>query len=97
MSLVGQIGESSGLPNLINNQVAHFSVEYDSLLAEKMARYEEYKAMRKEMMDYHTTNNNIDKILGLIKLNPHAMKLSCASSGMQPYNLCSSQRSSRID
>ena len=46
-------------------KVAQLSAEYAALLAEKKARYEEYKAVRKEMIDYQTAKNNVDRILGL--------------------------------
>ena len=46
-------------------KVAQLSAEYAALLAEKKTRYEEYKAVRKEMIDYQTAKNNVDKILGL--------------------------------
>lgn len=47
-------------------KVAQLSEEYAALLAEKKERYEEYKAVRKEMIDYQTAKNNVDRILGLI-------------------------------
>ena len=46
-------------------KVAQLSKEYTALLAEKKTCYEEYKAMRKEMVDYQTAKHNIDTILGL--------------------------------
>ena len=46
-------------------RVAQLSAEYAALLAEKKARYEKYKAVRKEMIDCQATQNNIDKNLGL--------------------------------
>ena len=46
-------------------KVAQLSAEYAALLAEKKAVYEEYKVVRKKMIDYQAAKNNIDKILGL--------------------------------
>ena len=46
-------------------RVAQLSAEYAALLAEKKEKYEEYKAARKEMTDYQTAKNNVDRILGL--------------------------------
>ena len=46
-------------------KVAQLSAEYAALLAEKKKCYEEYKAARKEMIDYQTALNNVNKILGL--------------------------------
>lgn len=46
-------------------KVAQLSAEYAALLAEKKARYEEYKAVRKEMIDYQAAKMNVDRILGL--------------------------------
>lgn len=46
-------------------KVAQLSAEYAALLAEKKEKYEEYKAARKEMIDYQTAKNNVDRILGL--------------------------------
>jgi len=46
-------------------KVAQLSEEYAALLAEKKACYEEYKAARKEMVDYQTAKHNVDIILGL--------------------------------
>ena len=43
-----------------------FSEEYVVFLAEKKECYEEYKAVRKEMLNYQTAQNNVDKILGLV-------------------------------
>ena len=43
-----------------------FFGEYSALLVEKNAKHEKYKAARKEMIDYQTAKNNINKILGLI-------------------------------
>ena len=44
-------------------KVAQLSAEYAALLAEKKVRYEEYKAVRKEMIEYQTAKHNVDKIL----------------------------------
>lgn len=46
-------------------KVAQLTEEYAALLAEKKECYEEYKSARKEMLDYQTAKQNIDKILGL--------------------------------
>ena len=46
-------------------KVAQLSAEYAALLAEKKARYEDDKTARKEMIDYQTAKNNVDRILGL--------------------------------
>ena len=46
-------------------KVAQLSEEYAALLAEKKERYEEYKAARKEMINYQTAKNNVDRILAL--------------------------------
>ena len=46
-------------------KVAQLSEEYAALLAEKKACYEEYKAARKEMVDYQTAKHNVDRLLGL--------------------------------
>lgn len=45
--------------------MAQLSSEYAALLAEKKERYEEYKAARKDMIDYQTAKQNVDRILGL--------------------------------
>ncbi len=46
-------------------KVAQLSEEYAALLAEKKERYEEYKVARKDMIDYQTAKQNVDRILGL--------------------------------
>lgn len=46
-------------------KVAQLSEEYAALLAEKKECYEEYKAARKEMIDYQNAKHNVDRILGL--------------------------------
>lgn len=46
-------------------KAAQLSEEYAALLAEKKARYEEYQAARKDMIDYQTAKQNVDRILGL--------------------------------
>ena len=46
-------------------KVAQLSEEYAALLAEKKERYEEYKAARKDMIDYQNAKQNVDRILGL--------------------------------
>lgn len=47
-------------------KVAQLSEEYAALLAEKKERYEEYKVARKEMIDYQTAKQNVDRILGVL-------------------------------
>lgn len=46
-------------------KVAQLSAEYAALLAEKKERYEEYKAARKDMIDYQNAKQNVDRILGV--------------------------------
>lgn len=46
-------------------KVTELSDKYAVLLAEKKKCYEEYKAARKEMIDYQTAKQNVDQILGL--------------------------------
>lgn len=46
-------------------KVAELNKEYAALLAEKKACYEEYKAARKEMLDYRAALQNVNKLLGL--------------------------------
>ena len=46
-------------------KVAQLSEEYAALLAEKKERYEEYQTARKDMIDYQTAKQNVDRILGL--------------------------------
>lgn len=46
-------------------KVVQLSEEYAALLAEKKKCYEEYKAARKEMIDYQTAKQNIQQILML--------------------------------
>ena len=46
-------------------KVAELAKEYAALLVEKKECYEEYKAARKEMIEYGTVKQNVDKILGL--------------------------------
>ena len=46
-------------------KVAQLSAEYAALMAEKKEKYEEYKAARKEMIDFQTAKNNVDRILGV--------------------------------
>ena len=46
-------------------KVAQLSKEYAALLAEKRAEYEEYKALRQEMITIRTAKQNVDRILGL--------------------------------
>lgn len=47
-------------------KVAQLSEEYAALLAEKKERYEEYKKARKEMIDFQTAKQNVDRILGTL-------------------------------
>jgi len=46
-------------------KTAQLSEEYDVLLAEKKDCYEEYKAARKEMIEYRNAKHNVDQILWL--------------------------------
>ena len=46
-------------------KAAQLSEEYAALLAEKKACYEEYKAARKEMIEYRNAKHNVDQILGM--------------------------------
>ena len=46
-------------------KVAQLSKEYAALLAEKQAEYENYKALRHEMITVRTAKQNVDRILGL--------------------------------
>ena len=46
-------------------KVAELSKEYVALLTEKKQCYEEYKAARKEMIEYQTAKHNVDVVLGL--------------------------------
>lgn len=46
-------------------KVAQLSQEYAELLAEKQAEYERYRQYRREMLDYETAKQNVDRILGL--------------------------------
>jgi len=46
-------------------KVAQLSEEYAALLAEKKECYEEYKAARKDMIDYQNAKQNVDRILWL--------------------------------
>lgn len=46
-------------------KVAQLSEEYAAVLAEKNTAYADYKAARKEMIEYQTAKQNVDRILGL--------------------------------
>lgn len=46
-------------------KAAQLSEEYAALLAEKKVCYGEYKAARKEMVDYQSAKHNVDRLLGL--------------------------------
>jgi len=46
-------------------KVAQLSQEYAALLAEKQQAYEQYKALRQDMISYRTAKQNVDRILGL--------------------------------
>ena len=46
-------------------KVAQLSQEYGELLAEKQTEYERYRQYRREMLDYETAKQNVDRILGL--------------------------------
>ena len=49
-------------------KVAQLSAEYTALLNQKKDCYEEYKSARKEMVDYQTAKQNVDRILGEMPL-----------------------------
>ena len=44
-------------------KVAQLTEEYGRLLEEKQDRYEEYRALKKEMLEYQTIRQNVDRIL----------------------------------
>ena len=46
-------------------KVAQLSAEYAALLEEKREQYEQYKALRQDMITYQTALRNVDQILGL--------------------------------
>ena len=46
-------------------KVAQLSGEYAALLQEKQEQYEQYKALRQDMITYQTALQNVDRILGL--------------------------------
>ena len=46
-------------------KVAQLSAEYAALLEEKREQYEQYKALRQDMITYQTALRNVDKILRL--------------------------------
>jgi len=46
-------------------KVAQLSREYAALLQEKKEQYEQYKALRQDMITYQTALQNVDRILGL--------------------------------
>ena len=46
-------------------KVAQLTAQCEALLAEKKVCYGEYKAARKEMIEYRTAEQNINKILGM--------------------------------
>lgn len=45
--------------------MADITKEYAALLAEKKECYVDYKAVRKEMIEYQTAKMNVDRILGI--------------------------------
>lgn len=49
-------------------KVKELSAQYAALLAEKKNCYEAYKEARKEMVDFQTAKQNVDRILGLEQL-----------------------------
>lgn len=55
-------------------KVAQLSEEYAALLAEKKERYEDYKTARKEMIDFQTAQQNVDRILGITPLETEQEK-----------------------
>lgn len=46
-------------------KVAQLSKEYAELLQEKQEQYEQYKALRQDMITYQTALQNVDRILGV--------------------------------
>ena len=46
-------------------KVAQLSQEYTELLSEKQAEYERYRQYRREMLEYETAKQNVDRILGI--------------------------------
>nr|WP_243152253.1 relaxase/mobilization nuclease domain-containing protein [Pseudoflavonifractor sp. 524-17] len=46
-------------------KVAQLSKQYAALLAEKQERYAEYRDLRRQMLEYRTAKQNVDRILGL--------------------------------
>lgn len=55
-------------------KVTQLSEEYATLLAEKKERYEEYKAAKKEMLDFGLAKQNVDRILGIAPPEPEKQK-----------------------
>ena len=51
-------------------KVAQLSQEYAALLAEKQEQYAQYKTLRQDMISYRTAKQNVDKILGLMPVEP---------------------------
>lgn len=49
-------------------KVAQLTEEYGKLLAEKQVRYEEYRVLKKEMLEYQTIRQNIDRMLEMPEL-----------------------------
>lgn len=46
-------------------KIAQLQEEYTSLLSEKKERYEDYKTLKKEMIEYQSALQNIDRILNI--------------------------------
>ena len=57
-------------------KVAQLSKEYAALLAEKQAEYENYKALRQEMINVRTAKQNVDRILGLEQGQAHSTEIN---------------------
>ena len=55
-------------------KVSQLSQEYGKLLEEKQALYEQYKALRQEMIAYQTAKQNVDRILGLEMPEPEQIQ-----------------------
>ena len=49
-------------------KVAQLTEEYGRLLEEKQDRYEEYRSLKKEMLEYQTIRQNVDRILEMPEL-----------------------------
>ena len=55
-------------------KAAQLSKQYAALLAEKQAQYDEYRALRRKMIEYQTAKQNVDRILGLEPREPEQQR-----------------------